>query len=138
MEVEKKEAAKDLESGCLYGSFAGNAYASQTVSTNSSGRQPMIEDAQWLALRDVVHNATLFVRARREFSPSADHGAFDGHQTSTKKLIKESVNANAYVRASKKVPMIPLIANALDEPDNANFIDMLLGLTAVIRINVLP
>ena len=106
----------------------GRVFSSQAVPAFDV--LPEVRAAQELALKEIMNNATLFVRARREETLSGDHGAPSEHQPMTAKLIKQSMNTEGYVRAGRSVPQVSLIAEAIDEPTSEHHIDMLLGLTA--------
>ena len=88
-----------------------------------------VRSAQELALKDIMQDATLFVRARRGETLSGDRGAPKERQPRTAKLIKQDMNEEGYVRTSRAAPQVALQALAIDEPSSDHSIDMLLALT---------
>ena len=61
----------------------GRVFSSQAVPAFDV--LPEVRAAQELALKEIMNNATLFVRARREETLSGDHGAPSEHQPMTAK-----------------------------------------------------
>ena len=109
---------------------AGETFGGHTVSGGSFESLKQVAEAQRAALNGLLSEATQFARVRRESAPSGVHGASARRQHATANLIKNSVNDGSYVQVSKQMPMIPMIADALDEPNNDRTVDMLLGLDA--------
>jgi hypothetical protein len=109
---------------------AGETFGGHTVSGGSFDSLKQVAEAQRAALNGLLSEATQFARVRRESAPSGVHGASARRQHATASLIKNSVNDGSYVQVSKQMPMIPMIADALDEPNNDRTVDMLLGLDA--------
>ena len=106
----------------------GATYAGQPVGAGKFDRVGQIADAQQAALDGLLRDATLFAQVRRGFSLSGDHGAGLQRQVATAKLVKNGTVEGGYVKMARQVPMVPLCAEALDEPTDDKTVDMLLSL----------
>ena len=106
----------------------GATYASQTVGAGKFDRVGQIANAQQAALEELLRDATLFAQIRRGSALSGDHGAGTQRQVATAKLVKNGTVEGGYVKMARQVPMVPLCAEALDEPKDDKTVDMLLSL----------
>ena len=117
--LRKKEQLRIYRVACsmvslINGLDEGHTYANQSVVLPDLLCQ--VRSAQELALKDILQNATLFVRARSGETLSGDHGAPKERQPRTAKLIKQDMNEEGYVRTSRAAPQVALQALAIDEP----------------------
>ena len=114
----------------INGLDSGDAYASQTVSQGKFDDNKFIARAQQVALKELLKDATFFAQVRRGHALSGDRCLARRGQVATAELIKNGLMENGYVKMCKQIPMVPLLAKALDEPDSNKSVDMLLALDA--------
>ena len=92
---------------------------------------PQIREAQDLAIRKLLHAAAIFARERRACRQASMGVAplSRAASTATMLLVKGSELRNdGYIRLRKTVPQVPLIAAALDEPQDDDTVEMLTAL----------